>query len=326
MSICRPYCSCLLHTMGKSVKTIDLISVPLDLGVKELGLKVGPAAFHEVGLVEIARGTGIDVRDKGEVNIPTKASGLAACDQQENMIAACCTQVSHLVAESVREGRVPICLGGDHSLAIGSIGGVASVLDRVGCIWMDAHADANTPETSPSGNIHGMPVAIILGHGIQTLVAVPRQGAKISYDNMVLLGLRDVDDGEMSFLAETGVCAFSVFDLLERGLVNVIDSTIAHVNKNVEGVHVSLDLDVLHRNVAPGVGLRSGCGFNLREATYICREVASRCNVVSIDVVGLNPVRDRNMITARHAIQLLLALLGYDFNFSYHDYLKGQTL
>jgi len=153
-------------------------------------------------------------------------------------------------------------------------------------------------------------------------------GASAAYpENVqdVAVAVRDVDEGEMAFLAKMDIRTFGIFELLSSGLANIIDSVIEHANRNARGVHVSLDLDVLHQDVAPGVGLRSEYGFDLREATYICRKIACECNVVSIDVVGLNPVRDRNMTTAKHAIQLLLALLGHDFNFGYHDYFKEQT-
>jgi len=189
---------------------------------------------------------------------------------------------------------------------------------------MDAHPDANTPETSPSGNIHGMPVAIILGHGPEALVNVVSPGAKVAYRQMSLLGTRDMDPGEVKFIQAHGVQMFTVFDVIERGLPAVVNETIQRVGEGGRGVHVSMDLDVLREDIAPGVGLPSRSGFDMREAVYICRRIAAECRVASIDIVGLNPVRDREMMTAKRAIELLMSLLGRAFIFSYDAYLQDQ--
>ncbi len=177
-------------------QSVDIIGVPLDLGVRELGLKLGPDAFREAGLVRVTSHLGLDARDRGDVPVAVPPSGPDG--RRVAAIAATCREVARAVRESVEAGRVPVCLGGDHSVAIGSLAGVAAALGRVGCVWLDAHPDANTPETSPSGNIHGMPVAVILGHGPDELVRIEPRGAKVRYEDMVLLGARDADPGNWS--------------------------------------------------------------------------------------------------------------------------------
>jgi arginase len=303
---------------------IDLIGVPIDLGVRELGLKVGPDALREVGLADIARSLRMDVRDLGDVSAPDVPAPPGDPDHQAARVAAWCEATARLVAESVRAGRVPVCLGGDHSLSIGSVSGAASVVGRLGCIWIDAHPDANTPETSPSGNIHGMPVAVLLGHGPPPLVNVARPGPKVAYAHMALVGVRDMDPGEVAFLQRHAIQMFTVFDILERGLPELVERTLRRAAAGTDGVHVSLDLDVLREDIAPGVGLPSRCGLDMREATYLCQRIAASSRVTSVDVIGLNPVRDVHMETATRAVELLMALLGHSFGFSYLRYLKEQ--
>ncbi len=307
----------------KEKKKIAIIGVPLDLGVKELGLKLGPDALRKAKLIEICRYLGMDVEDKGNVKIQIPS----ARDDNSHIesIARCCNDLAIMVGESIERGYIPICLGGDHSLAIGSIAGMVSKLGQAGCVWIDAHPDANTPETSPSGNIHGMPVAVLLGHGPETLADVGSKGSTLKYENLVLLGTRDIDEGEIKFIKQHNVKMFTIFDVLEKGLSSVVDETIKHLCKKTKNLHISLDLDVLRSEIAPGVGLPSRCGFDMREAIYLCRRFAAECNITSIDIVGLNPVQDRGMITAHGAIEILMELLGYSFSYNYYTYLKEQV-
>ena len=309
---------------------IDIIGVPLDLGVQELGLKLGPDAFREAGLLDVARRLGLEVQDRGNVELPARVIANNNCDDnnsdthQARVIAVYCEAVAQMVRDSICNGRIPVCLGGDHSLAVGSISGAAQQVGRIGCVWIDAHPDANTPHTSPSGNIHGMPVAIILGHGPEVLVNVGTPGAKVGYRNICLLGTHDIDDGEKEFLKQHKVPMFTLCDILEQGLLVVLDRITQSVTEETNGIHVSLDLDVLHEAIAPGVGLPSPCGFDMREAVYICEQIAAKCRIVSIDLVSLNPVRDYHMQTAKRGIELLMALLGRSFSFNYDNYLRNQ--
>ena len=309
---------------------IDIIGVPLDLGIRELGLKLGPDAFREAGLLDVARRVGLEMRDRGNVELPTGAAANNNCKGKDGYahraraIAAYCEDVAKVVRDSIRSGRIPVCLGGDHSLTVGSLGGAAQQAGRIGCVWIDAHLDANTPQTSPSGNIHGMPVAIILGYGPEVLVNVGTPGAKLECRNMCVLGAHDIDDGEMEFLKQHKVPMFTLCDVLEQGLPAVLSQIMRSATEDTCGIHVSLDLDVLHEAIAPGVGLPSPCGFDMREAVYICKQIAAKCHIVSIDLIGLNPVRDNHMQTAKRAIELLMTLLGHSFSFNYDDYLRNQ--
>jgi arginase len=322
---------------------VDMIGVPVDLGVRELGLTMGPDALRELNLEAVARRLGLDFRDLGNIQPPvlngytgprppgdadggrrTAAALQHGRPRHAQAVWEYCVQVAEATARSVQTGRVPVCVGGDHSLAIGSIAGAASQVAPLGCFWIDAHPDANTPETSPSGNIHGMSVAVVLGHGPQELVDVGAPGASVAPEHMFLLGTRDIDPGEDRFLSRHGVGMVTVFDILERGLPAAVRQGLRAVGDGTRGVHVSLDLDVLHEAVAPGVGIPSECGLTMREATYLCRRLAAECRIVSVDVIGLNPVRDRRMETARRAAELLLSLLGRTFSFTYEDYLRQQ--
>ena len=307
------------------IEKIDLIGAPLDLGVRELGLKLGPDAFREAGLPEAARHVGLEIRDRGDIAVPAVNHAPGRRRGREfGAIAACCQDLARSVRESLAEGRVPVCLGGDHSLAIGSVARVKSCFDRIGCLWLDAHPDANTPETSPSGNVHGMPVAILLGYGPALLADVDQAGASVAPENFSILGTRDIDDGERTFLRRHGVQMFTVFDMIELGLPNIVAQCLQHLTDRTDGVHVSMDIDVLSEDIAPGVGLPSHCGLEMREAMYICRRIAADCRVLAVDMVGLNPVRDRGMKTAKRAVELLLALLGRSFDFNYDQYLRDQ--
>jgi arginase len=302
-------------------ENVDFIGVPVDLGVKELGLKLGPDAFREAGLFAVARQRGLCFRDIGNIDLPASVSCSASAEylrtsaHNVGLIADYCERLSRVVADSVERERTPVCLGGDHSLAIGCLAGVALAGCRAGCLWIDAHPDANTPETSPSGNVHGMPVAIITGFGPSLLVNIGKPGPKVDVKNICLLGVHDIDPGEADFVNHHRIRMFTLFDVIEQGLANTVRECLRTVTDQTDGVHVSLDLDSLHETVAPGVGLPSPYGFNMREAAYICHQIASHCRVVSIDLVGLNPVLDHNLQTARRGIELLMTLLGYPFSF-----------
>jgi arginase len=303
---------------------IDLIGMPLDLGVKELGLKIGPDALREVGLARILCQLGIDVRDRGNIPLPAIDFPAAENNHQVDMIATYCRKVAKIAAESFAEGRMPVYLGGDHSLAIASLAAASAKFGRTGCLWLDAHPDSNTPESSPSGNIHGMVLAIALGHGPQELIGMGPSRRILECEDVAIVGAQDIDPGELEFIDRHKIRMFTMFDILERGLPAVLDCALEQVTARSKRVHVSLDLDMLHRDIAPGVGLPSQCGFNVREAMYMCRRIAAGCQIASIDIVSLNPVRDVNWKTARLAVELLAALLGKQYSFDYHGYLAEQ--
>ncbi|MCG8509141.1 MAG: arginase, partial [Rhodospirillales bacterium] len=238
--------------------------------------------------------------------------------------ATFCNRLAAQVREAIDAGRVAVSLGGDHSLAIGSIAGAAVSTSKLGCIWVDAHPDANTPESSTSGNIHGMPVAVSLGHGSPELVDVATPGRKIDPANLAILGTSDIDPPEQALIDSEGATMFTIFDFVRHGVARAVDEAIARANDGTIGVHVSFDLDALHADIAPGVGITSDFGLSLREAMFICREIARHCRVISIDIVSLNPVRDLHYQTAHRGIELLLALLGKTHSFNYAAYFDEQ--
>lgn len=302
---------------------IDLIGMPLDLGVRELGLKIGPDAMREVGLPDILRNLGFDVRDLGNIPLPSIDVPAKESNHQVASIAAYCRKVAKIASDSFARGRMPVYLGGDHSIAIASLAAASAKFGRVGCLWLDAHPDANTPETSPSGNIHGMVLAVALGIGPEELTRVGPSHRTLEFEDVAVVGAQDIDPGELEFVERRRIPMFTMDDVLEQGLPAVIDRAIERVTAHTNRVHVSLDLDMLRQDIAPGVGLPSQCGFNVREAMYLCRRIAARCDIASIDIVSLNPVRDRLQKTARLSVELLALLLGKKYSFDYQRYLDG---
>ncbi len=310
--------------MTASKLTVDVIGAPIDLGVHEMGLKLGPEAFREAKLVPILEAQGFAVRDLGNVESPVTNTASLSAEQRVVRTATFCGDLANYVSESLKAGHVPVTLGGDHSLAIGSLAGTAQQIERLGCLWIDAHPDANTPQTSPSGNIHGMPTAVALGRGHEELVHIGGEKPSVRPDDMAMVGASDVDAGEQALIDELGVALFTLDDVVEQGLGPVMDRAIERACADTDGVYISFDLDVLHVDVAPGVGIPSDLGFSLREAMYICKRIASCCQVVGVDLVSLNPVRDHDMTTAHRGIELLLAMLGHSFTFRYAEYFQQQ--
>jgi len=208
----------------------------------------------------------------------------------------------------VTDGAIPLFLGGDHSLAIGTIGGV-SHSNPTGVIWIDAHGDANSPQTSPSGNIHGMPVSTLLGEGFPELVNVGRPGAKLVGKDLVMIGVRDLDAGERNWLKQSGISVYTMRDLDERGMGAIIRDALQRL-EHCSRLHVSLDMDCLDPDVAPGVGTPSPGGLNYREAQLLMEIIADCGKLSSVDVVEINPILDHENRTSKMAVELLASLFG----------------
>jgi arginase len=296
-------------------RRIDLIGVPLDLGAGRRGVDMGPSAFRLTGLARRIEALGHTVVDRGDIAVPIP-EGRSPGDERKRFvteIAAACRTLADLTSASVGEGRIPITLGGDHSLAAGSIAGVSRACrargEEIGLLWLDAHADMNTPETTPSGNVHGMPLAACLGQGPPELVAIGG-GASVLPEHVVLIGLRNLDEREKGLVRKSGVRAYTMSDIDRRGLAPILDEAIGALAATTSGVHLSLDLDGLDPEVAPGVGTPVRGGLSYREAHLLCEMVHDTGRLVAVDVAELNPIFDVRNRTAEIGAELVLSALG----------------
>jgi arginase len=284
----------------------------MDLGQDRRGVDMGPSAIRYARIEACLEDLGHSVADLGNAGVPipeTVAAGEGI--KQLAAVKSVCEEVCHRAADIVEEGLFPVFLGGDHAIAIGTISGVARSTSglRTGVIWVDAHADFNTPETSPSGNIHGMPLATLTGRGHPDLVGIGGQGASIRTDDVVVIGLRSVDVEEKRLLRDAGVKVYTMKDIDAYGAGRVVRNAIkglAHVDR----VHLSLDLDAIDPEVAPGVGTPVRGGLTYREA-HLLMELLNEAGVVSsLDVVEVNPILDIKNGTATLAVELVESLMG----------------
>ncbi len=290
-------------------KKIRIIGIQLDLGQKQRGVNMGPSAIRFAGLSAKLKRLGFELHDSGNLFVPVRDSLL---DQEQgtflHSIQQVCQAAYDAGKQAVAEGYIPLFLGGDHSLAIGTIGGV-SHRRPTGVIWIDAHGDANTPQTSPSGSIHGMPVAALLGEGYPELVNVGRPGAKLLGKDMVMIGIRDLDGKEREWLRQSGIRVYTMRELDERGMSAVIREAL-QILEHCDRLHVSLDMDSLDPSVAPGVGTPSPGGLSYREAQLLMEIVADSGKLASVDVVEINPILDHRNSTAEIAVELIASLFG----------------
>ena len=289
--------------------TIRVIGVPMDLGQARRGVDMGPSAIRHAGLHERLQSLGYVTEDAGNVVIPERAT-LATHPDRSFLSAVIdgCSAAYEAAAKAIADDRFPIFLGGDHSIAAGTVGGV-SAAGPIGLLWIDAHADANTPETSPSGNIHGMPLAALLGLGAPPLVNLGRPGPKLPFERVAFIGLRDVDHGERLLLRDHDIAAFTMTDVDEHGAGEIARRALAHL-AGADRIHVSLDMDVVDPLEAPGVGTPVPGGLTYREAHLVMEVISRDGRVRSADLVEVNPILDEHNRTAEMAVELIASLLG----------------
>lgn len=290
----------------------------MDLGAGRRGTDMGPSAVRLAGLHRQLERAGFDdVEDLGDLDIPAVET-LGRTDEKAKhvgSIATACRALAKRVRGALAKGRVPVVLGGDHSCAVGSVSGVAAHFRaekrKVGLLWVDAHGDINTPATTRSGNVHGMPVAALLGLGPPPLDGIGGTFRKIDPDRLVLVGIRDLDEGERTTLREVGAKVFTMTEIDERGIAAVMRDAIRIVGGPEAGpFHVSFDLDGVDPDFAPGVGTAVEGGLTYREAHFAMELVAETQRMCSMDVVEINPVLDERNRTARLAMELILSALG----------------
>jgi arginase len=304
-------------TAKKARKKIRIIGAPLDLGAGHRGVDMGPSAFRVAEIHNAVRALGIEVEDFGDIEAhvaETRDPGNPRLKYLKEIRATCIT-LRNVVTRSMDEGVIPVVLGGDHSIAMGTIAGVARHFrrkkERPGLVWFDAHADANTEHTSPTGNIHGMPMAVCLGLGAKDLLSIyDGRGPMIEGGRAAIIGLRSVDIKERANVAQVGIGAFTMRHLDERGMRAVMEAAIQRAMDGTGGIHVSIDLDAVDPDEAPGVGTPSPGGIGYREMHLAMEMLADTGRVCSVELVEVNPVLDRANQTAKLGVELLCSLLG----------------
>jgi arginase len=295
---------------------ISVIGAPLDLGQGRRGVDMGPSAMRVANLNSRLASLGYTVEDLGNVAVEQAESLPEGHPRAKYLaqIAATCHRLALMVGETLGRGSLPLVLGGDHSVAVGTAGGVARHFRQqnqtLGLIWLDAHADMNTPESSPSGNVHGMPLACIVGHGPEELTGMFGFQPKVAPRNTVIVGLRDVDQTEKSHVRGFGVHAFTMREIDERGMRSVMEEAIRIAGDGTAGFHLSLDMDFVDPKDAPGVGTPVRGGVTYREAHLAMEMICDSRRMVSMEVVEVNPVIDEVNRTADLAVELLMSGLG----------------
>jgi len=291
---------------------IDIIGVPIDLGAGRRGVDMGPSAIRYAHLQPKLEELGYSVEDKGNIEVPIQEMCSITDPKLKYLdcIIPMGRRISGAVSTSIQGGRFPLVLGGDHSLSVGSIRGAAKH-KKVGVIWVDAHADFNTPETTPSGNIHGMPLAALCGIGDPRLVSLWDETAPvIDPQRVAIIGARDLDPGEKRNLREAGVMVQSIEQVDRFGMVGALEKSIEQVSRDVDGIYISFDMDALDPLHAPGVGTPVNGGLTFREAHLACEVVAETGKLIGMDMVEVNPILDIQNQTAIYAVEFIRSALG----------------
>ena len=295
---------------------IAVIGAPLDLGAGRRGVDMGPSAMRMANLNRRVAALGYVVEDLGNIEVVQAETASIGSGHAKYLpeIATACNQLAAAAGQALERGSLPLTLGGDHSIAVGSASGVSQFFranaQAVGLIWLDAHADMNTPETSPSGNVHGMPLACIVGMGPPELTHLFGYAPKVNPRNAVIVGLRDVDQMEKPHVRESGVRAFTMRDIDERGLRAVMEEAIQLASNGTAGFHLSLDMDFVDPRDAPGVGTPVRGGVTYREAHLAMEMICDSGQMVSMEVVEVNPVIDEHNRTGDLAVELVTSGLG----------------
>jgi arginase len=292
-------------------REVAIIGAALDLGQGRRGVDMGPSAIRYAGLEERLVGLGYTVRDEGNVETAV-AEATALRDERARFLPEIhdtCELIAARVADAARRGALPLVLGGDHSIALGTLGGLASVHGQGGVLWIDAHSDINTPETSPSGNVHGMPLAAVLGLAGPGFESDAWPLPAVDAKRVALVGTRLLDDGERRLLRDAGVRVFTMSEIDRIGIERAVRESLDRIS-GPGFVHVSLDMDVLDPEIAPGVGTPVRGGLTYREAHLALELVAESGLAGSLEVVEVNPILDRENTTATTAVELVASALG----------------
>lgn len=294
-------------------KTIEIIGAPSAFGQRKLGVNMGPDAMRYAGLVERIENIGHTVLDRGNVESPaidmkkykSEQGGLRNLEE----VTAFCEDLCTKVDEVVQKGNYPVVIGGDHSIAMGTISGIAKHYDNLGVIWYDAHGDLNIDESSPSGNIHGMPLRALIGDGHEDLVNIGGYKNKVKVENIVLIGMRDLDEGEKEYIKKVGIKTYTMADIDRLGIGQVIEESLEHL-KGCDGIHLSLDVDALDPVETPGTGTTVPGGITYRESHYALELLHDSERITSFEIVEVNPLIDIYNKTAEQAVGLVGSFFG----------------
>jgi arginase len=298
-------------------KTIHIIGVPLDLGGGRRGVDMGPSAFRIAGLGERITALGYTVVDKGDLPAPIPETRELRDERKKYIrdIAKVCQKLYQSSLQSLDEGAMPLVLGGDHSLAAGSVGAAADWAKRtrdlpMGLLWVDAHGDMNTPATSLSGNVHGMPLAALLGPEPAELSRIGTMSPKVLPAHTVIIGVRNLDDREKVAVRDSHVHVFTMKDIDRQGIASIVEQALNLAGNGTAGIHVSFDMDVCDPQIAPGVGTPVKGGLDYREAHMVMEIVADSGLLTSLDMVEANPTLDLQNTTAQLGTEVVLSALG----------------
>ena len=301
------------------MRDVHIIGVPLDRGSGRRGVDMGPSAFRIAGLAEQLAALGCSVVDRGDLRTPIPETQDRRDERKKYIhdIATVCEQLYRTSLVSLEQGALPLVLGGDHSLAAGSVAAAAQWARAtkalpIGLLWIDAHADMNTPATSPSGNVHGMPLAALLGPEPSELAQIGGWSPKVMSGQTVLIGVRNLDDREKAAVRESGVGVFTMKDIDRHGIASIAEQAVSLAGAGTAGIHVSFDLDACDPMIAPGVGTPVRGGLNYREAHMLMEIVADSDLLTSLDMVEVNPILDIQNMTAQFGMELVLSALGME--------------
>ncbi|TJY42864.1 arginase [Cohnella pontilimi] len=291
---------------------ISLIGVPMQFGADRAGVEMGPTAIRSSNIQTRLEALGYRVNDLGDIHVNRVQDGYGPVAKLKYLaeIARVNEELAQVVSQEMGNGQLPLVIGGDHSIAIGTIKGVLQHKSRLGVIWFDAHTDVNTAETTGSGNIHGMSLAVLLGYGHPSLVSIAGEHTRVNPRNVVIIGARSVDPGERIFLKEQGIRVFTMYDIDKYGMKAVMEEAMERVTAGTDGVHLSLDLDGMDPMEAPGVGTPVRGGMSYRESHFAMEMLHESGMLVSAEVVEVNPILDQNNMTAKAAVELVGSVFG----------------
>lgn len=292
-------------------RNISILGVPMDLGQDRRGVDMGPSALRYANALRRLRKLSYDVEDLGDLSIPARKEPTEDSNPKYvEVVTSVNQELAEAVSKIMGKGRFPLIFGGDHSIAIGTIAGVAKHKPNLGVIWYDAHGDLNTAQTSPSGNIHGMSLAVSLGFGDERLTKIMGFAPKVKTEHVVIIGARDLDEGEKRLIKEKGIKVFTMHEIDRMGMTYVMEEALKVVTNGTDGVHLSLDLDGLDPHDAPGVGTPVRGGISYRES-HLAMEILAEANcITSAEFVEVNPILDHANTTANVAVALMGSLFG----------------
>ncbi|WP_414053050.1 arginase [Macrococcus animalis] len=294
-------------------KTIEIIGAPSAFGQRKLGVNMGPDAMRYAGLIERVEDIGHTVIDTGDIQSPkidmkkykSEQGGLRNLEE----VTSFCESLYAKVDAVVQKGNYPVVIGGDHSIAMGTISGISKHYENLGVIWYDAHGDLNIDESSPSGNIHGMPLRALIGDGHEDLVNIGGYKNKVKVENIVLIGMRDLDEGEKAYIKEVGIKTYTMAEIDRLGIQTVIEESLSYLEK-CDGIHLSLDVDALDPVETPGTGTTVPGGITYRESHFAMELLHDSEKITSFEIVEVNPLIDINNKTADQAVGLVGSFFG----------------